>query len=389
MTWIAGMTVAALATLTKGTQGPIALLGTVYLFLLIRRDWKYLFHWSHPVGILVFLGIIAIWQVPFYLLTGWEGTALTWLAPYTGRLDTDFFELLKHLVVFPFEIFGGLLPWSVLLLGLTNRQFWPLEEKARSAFLFLLLGIATIFIPVWFSEGGKGRYLMPMYPLVAIVCGMVAHKCMSADMTSSIRKFWRGYLRVMGIMIAVVTGFFFIITLAASFIDVPWVQMLGQPWSWMIFLIIAALLGVGLIWRQTSKGHREHGLLMTFTLASLIAICYNGPVLNAQAHHASRIGPTIVEFRDSLPAGTRLVSFELLDDRFLYWYGEPIPILDRPERMDDVSGDVDYFALLIHKGKFTELPFEWEKVADFIMDRQRVVQNPNNVVVIGRRITSR
>ena len=113
---------------------------------------------------------------------------------------------------------------------------------------------------------------MPMYPLVAVVCGMVAYKCMSADMPSFLGKFWRGYLRAMGMLLAVTTAFFLVITLVAPFTDVSWIQIIRQPWSWMIFLIIVALFGIGLIWRQTAEGRTGQGLLMTFTVASLIAI---------------------------------------------------------------------------------------------------------------------
>jgi hypothetical protein len=82
------------------------------------------------------------------------------------------------------------------------------------------------------------------------------------------------------------------------------------------------------------------------------------------------------------------VSFELLDDRFLYWYGKPVPILEKPDTLDDLPGDLEYFALLVYKGRFIQLPFEWEKIADFVMDRTRGEQNPKKVVVIGRRITA-
>ena len=384
-TWTLGMAVAALATLTKGTQAPITFFGTIYLFLLIRRDWKCLFHWSHLLGIAVFIGLIAIWEVPLYQVRGWEGTRLTWLAPYAGRVDTNFAKLFKHLVVFPFVVWGATLPWSAILVGLTDKHFWKLDDKVHSSLIFILLGMATIFGPVWIIKGGHQRYIMPMYPLLAVLCGIVVHQCQSVDITNSLRNFWRSYLRTMGIIFAGFAAFFLIITIAAEFLDVPWIQKLSQPWLLAILLAICTAGGMLLINRQTAPGRSENGVLMTFTVAALLAICFNGPIINAQAINAVNNRPEITDFRRNLPEGTELVSFEILHHSFIYHYGVPIPILDKPETADDVPNSVQYFVLLEKYGQVIELPFQWKKVAEFSMVRT-TKPNPRKKIIIGKRI---
>jgi 4-amino-4-deoxy-L-arabinose transferase-like glycosyltransferase len=385
-TWTAGAAVAALATLSKGLQGPVAFFGTVYLFLLVRRDWRYLLHWSHMVGIVLFLLMIAVWQVPFYLETGWEGTRLTWLTPFTSRLDTDIVRLLRHLVEFPLIVFGATLPWSVLLVGLFNRQFWQLEQKTRAAVVFALLGMAMIFLPVWISEGGHHRYVMPMYPLMAVVCGAVSQQCLSADITSFLRQFWRVFLRAMAVGIAGFAAVFLITTIAAGFSDAYWIRTLAQPWSLMTVLVICAAAGAALIFRQTSPGRTEHGLVVTFTITSLAAICFNGPVVNATVNVAANIGPEVTAMRDRLPAQARLVSFGPVNHKFVYWYEENIPILPRPQTLDDVPEDLQYFAMDVGPGQSPDLPFEWERIAEFNMERRRDKPNPEITVLVGRRI---
>ena len=383
--WALGGAAAALATLTKGSQGPVAFFGTVYLFLLVRRDGRYLLRWSHVLGLALFFGIIALWQVPFYLETGWEGTRLTWLDPSVSRVQMDLARLLQHFLKFPIAVFGATLPWSVLLVGLSHRPFWRLDEKARSAVVFALLGVATIFIPVWISQGGLHRYVMPMYPLLAVVCGAVADQCLSAPATDFLRHFWRGYVRVLVLVIAGFVATFLTATVTATFSNAHWAHTLAQPWLLMIALIAGAVLGVALIWRQTAPGRTGHSLLATFTAAALLAACFDGPVLNTTAKRAVHLGPEIMALRRCLPAGTRLVSFGPVFHKFLYWYEEPIAILDRPQTPADVPDDLEYFAMDVRWGQIAELPFPWERIAEFDMGRLRTTPPPHTVIV-GRRI---
>ncbi|HUU19036.1 MAG TPA: glycosyltransferase family 39 protein [Sedimentisphaerales bacterium] len=383
-TWTFGAAVAALATLAKGSQGPVAFFGTVYLFLLIRRDWRYLLCWSHVLGIVVFLSMIGVWQVPFYLVTGWDGTQKIWLAPYVGRMDTDIHKLLLHLVEFPVNMFGATLPWSALLLGLCNRRFWRLEGKLKSAVLFVLLGMVVIFFPVWISEGGHHRYIMPMYPLMAVLCGVVVQQALAADLTSFLRQFWYGYVRVMAMILAGFVTAFLMATLVAEFSDAHWVHALAQSWSLMTVWIICTVIGVTSIFRYVSLGRTGQEVVVTFAIASMLAICFNGAIVNATARRTENIGPDVIALHRSLSPQTQLVSFGQINEKFVYWYGEPIPILDIPKTSGDLPDDLGYFAINVQRGQTVEMSFEWEQIATFSTERKRNHPNPKLIVLVGR-----
>jgi 4-amino-4-deoxy-L-arabinose transferase-like glycosyltransferase len=383
--WMSSAIIAALATLTKGTQGPVAFFGTIYLFLLIRRDWKCLFNWSHLLGIIIFIGLIAAWQVPFYRVQGWEGTQLAWFGEATNRIDTNFVVLVKHLINFPIEVLGGTLPWSVLLIGFIYIPFWKMDNKIRSSLTFMLLGMLAIFTPVWIIEGSRLRYVMPMYPLLAVICGIVVHQCLLVDITDSLRIFWRNYLRIAGIIIVGIAAFFLVITIAAGFVNVPLVQGFSMPLWLAILLVICTTCGMLLINRQTTNKRYENGILVTFILAVLLAICYNGAVINFQANFASKIRSDVIELHNSLPRDSELVCFEPLHHRFVYHYSDPIPIVNKPETANDVPNSVKYFALWERNGQIMELPFQWEKVTEFILDRV-VSVNLREKIIIGKVI---
>lgn len=385
-TWAAACLLAALATLTKGLQGPIAFFGAVYLFILVRRDWRTVFCRSHFAGLAVFCGTIAAWQIPFYLREGWRGTWLTWFEPCTARAGADPWALTLHLATFPLVVLGATLPWSGLLSGMLHPGFWKLDERARSAVIFLLCASASIFGPVWISERGFHRYVMPVYPLLAVLCGIVVDRALSSPNAGGLWKLWFHFIRLLTLVLAGVTIVFAILSVMAATGGRPWSLPLAQPWWLLAALAICIILGGMFVFRRSASARMEHAVGITFVLASLVAISFNGPIINAQAHDAMNVGPDVAAVREHLgksSAGLPIVSFGKLHHRFLYYYGEHIPMLPRPESMDEVPEDVDYFAIGIRPGETAELPFEWEEVAELNMERGRT-DRPTDRVVIGR-----
>lgn len=383
--WVLAGAVAALATLAKGTQGPVAFFGTVYLFLLLRRHWRYLFSWSHLAGLLVFVGLIAIWEVPFYFQTGWIGTRQTWLDPCTGRVDTNLAKLFQHLVRFPLSVLGATLPWSVLLVGLFHRSFWSLEAKARSAVLFVLLGMATIFLPVWLSEGGLRRYVMPMYPLLAVICGAAAQQCLATPLKSFPRELWRTVLRVLAVALAGFVSVLLVATIAGTSSHARWVSFLAQPWPLLLVLLLGTAAGFVSIWRRTAPGRTEDGIPAMFASAALLAVCFNGAVLGVIAKRAVHLETDVAGLKRSLPADVRLVSLGPVLHKFLYWYGQAIPIVNKPQKPDEVPADLEYFAMDVQRGQTLELPFAWKRIGVFNMDRSYSA-DPLYTVVVGQRL---
>jgi 4-amino-4-deoxy-L-arabinose transferase-like glycosyltransferase len=386
--WAFGAVLAALATLTKGLQGPVTFFGTVYLFLLLRRDWQYLLHWSHVTGVLLFLGIIAVWQVPFYLREGWPGTELTWLVPSAARMSLDL-TLVKHLASFPFEVLGSTLPWSALLAGLLFPKFWKLDEKARSCLLFILIAMVTIFAPVWITAGGSGRYVMPMYPLIGIVGAVVVHRALSLDLSFALRRFWRDYLRVMAIIVVVSAVLFVGVTLVGEFNDDYWVRTLSQPWWLAAAILTAAVGGAVVTWSKAASPRQVDSVVATWIVALLMAVLFNGPILNAHIINAEDLKPKIAALRGRLPADAKLVTFGPISHKFLYWYGywyrREIPIVPLPTTPTQVPADLEYFAVSLRKDRAPPLPFRYEELARLNMDRTKK-DSPRDAVLVGRRL---
>jgi 4-amino-4-deoxy-L-arabinose transferase-like glycosyltransferase len=127
-TWIAGYALAALSGLAKGPQGPVYFVATVTVFLGLRRDWRCLFSFAHLAGLLAFAAVLGAWQIPFGLAAGSEASAAVWSEEGTlgARLGGIFGRIWwRHLAVYPVEVFGYLLPWSVFLFAVFRPSLWP------------------------------------------------------------------------------------------------------------------------------------------------------------------------------------------------------------------------------------------------------------------------
>jgi 4-amino-4-deoxy-L-arabinose transferase-like glycosyltransferase len=387
LTWIFGGFLAALAALTKGLQAPVAFFGATYFFLLLLRDWRWLLHPSNLVGILTFLAAVAVWQVPFYLEAGWDGVWLTWFDPGTSRLGADWAGLLRHMVTFPLVVLGATLPWSPLLLGLLRREFWNLGSSGKSAVVFLLCGIAAILAPVWLSPGGHHRYVMPMYPLLAVLCGAVVHQGLSLAPSGFLRRLWRDFVRVLAAVVAGATIVFLGMTVCSLFSVHEWVLRLAQPWWQIILLVVLVVPATGFLIRCAPSSSPRDALWVTFLAGALVALLFNGPIINSLAHAAVDVRPDVASLHRRIPQGTRLMSIGMAHHRLLYYYPEPIPLVPRPRSAEDVPEDLEYFVIEARRGEPTVLPFEWEEIGRLNMDRNRR-DDPRDFVIIGRRLST-
>lgn len=383
-TWMIAGFLAALASLTKGLQAPVAYFGATYLFLLLVRDWRWLLHPSNVAGIAVFLATIAIWQIPFYRETGWDGFVLTWFKPGASRVEGGLSNLLGHMTLFPLAVAGATLPWSPLLFGMAFRSFWKHDAAVRSTFVFMLCGIAAIAVPVWIMPGGSQRYVMPMYPLLSVLIGVVGQQCLGQPLDQALRRFGRDYIRVLAILAFVAMMCFLGFAAIPSVADIHWSYGLIQPIrDNLIFAALAIPAAIVAVRCAFSVRERE-ALLANFAIGALLVLLFNGPVLNTLARRAVDVRPNVAALHAGIPEGKRLVSLGRAHPRLVYYYPEPIPIVRRPWSADDVPDDLEYFVIEVDRGESLSLPFEWEELGRLNMDRLKS-DDPEDFMVIGRR----
>ncbi len=155
---------AGLSFLLKGI--PSYLFFTIN-FIVIAFFYRRPFELFRPVYILsYFIAILipALWifstNKPFELLK-------TLIYESSQRVKKDTHSLLKHIFTYPLTNIKQTLPSSLFFLYLVIKRKVKLNETVK----VLLIVIFVNYLPYLFSAGSHGRYIMPLFPIFAVVIG--------------------------------------------------------------------------------------------------------------------------------------------------------------------------------------------------------------------------
>jgi 4-amino-4-deoxy-L-arabinose transferase-like glycosyltransferase len=390
-TWTWGYSLAALGALVKGPQAPAYFISACMVYLVLVRDWRWLFCRGHALGLAAFAAIVGAWLVPF-AMSNVAALDDVWTGLAADRYTTD--HLARHMLSYPFETLGCLLPWSPLLAAYllpgVRRSIW----HTRGEMKFLLVALAVSYPSVWLAAGARGRYYMPLYPCLAVLMGLVVEHCAVQGAALIDRLFWRRYLRVVALVVVAAGA-----ALAAGtwWPSGPLGEVAQPPaflWAW----VPAALAAGGLlVWASLDEAglRPQVGIL---ALAGFLALASSGAMTNARLRAANDLDPVVAQLHERL-AGGELVSLGRVYHRFAYAYGTPIPQIPWPSSHDELPPDVTYFCFDRRPGDTQErratsdgrihgttpgtLPFEWEEVARIEADPvERAVHN--RTVIVGR-----
>jgi 4-amino-4-deoxy-L-arabinose transferase-like glycosyltransferase len=394
LVWSVGFACAALASLVKGPQAPVYFGAIVGAYLLVvRRDWRYLLSWQTVIGAIVFVTIVGAWQVPFYRLAGWEAVVATWAGLAGDRFNLR--GVLTHTVTYPLETFVCLLPWSPILVALAHPQMRQRIANSRHVTVFLATAICVAYPTVWLAAGARGRYFMPLYPLVAVLVGLVINRCSSAALGTYPRRAWHQFLLLWGVLAA---GASAVMTAGGLFHNVA--NKLHQRQTLCLVFAALGVLVVLAIWSVYRRPTKVSPLRAVLAINMLAAVGVAGIMMNVNLSRWNDPTTTVDEFRRLLPRDENLVSFTPIEHRFAYYYGAPIAELGWPREVSDLPPDVDYFCFMrfpndtataraAGRGRswYTTpgtLPFAWEELKAASVDRR--IDGKAMIVVLGRVI---
>jgi 4-amino-4-deoxy-L-arabinose transferase-like glycosyltransferase len=381
LAWSAGYGLMSLAMLTKGLQAPIYFTGAVFGYLLLTGQWRRLCTPAHLLGVLVAAAFIALWTVPYYLAMGWPAVHAVWFGdPALNPEMWHVKEVAAHAAVFPFVVFGCMLPWSPMLLLYVCRS---VRERSPQV-VFLAVCVAVAFPTCWLHPGGQSRFFAPLYPCLAVLIGRAIQRCAEAGPSS-----WLGVVRTL--YLAVAAG-----TMIAAAVVVPAVSLAGAfdpalaPWSESLpaaagySAVNIALAAV--TWRARRGGERNLRMAV-LPLAAFMVVTFTGVITDIRLRRSEDAGAAIARLKEKLPPGQQLVSFGgHTDSLFAYHFGFPL-ILPRPWPVtaEDAGPEATYFSFVSEGTSRRSLPFPWEEVGVVSLDRNQQ-EPPERVVVVGRRL---
>jgi 4-amino-4-deoxy-L-arabinose transferase-like glycosyltransferase len=377
VTWSLAYGFAAAAGLCKGgLQPPVYLVGPVGMYLLRKRDLRYALSWGHLVGLLAGGAVVAAWAVPCAMRVGWETTRSVWMADTSSRfVNWPAAEVVGHFLHFPLELFGCLLPWSLLLpAALVPRVRRALSGCDAVAFngVVLLVAVPTCWIP----PGGETRYLAAIYPSFAVLAGALAGRANTSDVLGLM---WRRHLLATAALVALV---------GVAGVVGPWVvsgtalERLTLPAGRATAYAVALVALAGVVARL-ARARTPGGVVAgAVAVAAACGVIHTGALTDARARSTNDVGALVEPLRDRLPPDATVVGLGDVHAAVRYHLRREVPRPPDGEAVELPPGT--YFCLNIYLGVRPELPFEWEEVGTISVDRFRD-RKPECEVLVGRR----
>lgn len=381
-TWCGGYALAALATLTKGQQAPIYFGGATVVFLLIRRDWRYLFSMAHLAGIATFALVFGAWLVPFIAKLGPQ--AVVELATYEVRFQ--FREVtprayLVHFVEYPFKVLACVLPWVALLGGFLDKPARRTLGSAAPAVRFALTVMAVAAPTLLFSPTCLSRHAMPLYPFVAVLVAIVLDRCHDAAASYELLRYRRWCIWLVVVLMVGAAGA--VVSIAALPDRFP--EGYRQPVAHAVVYAAGVLMLAGITAWSVRSADGLRLRLGAMAIGLFVGVSFFGPITTGYRHVATDMRAEVEQLRERI-GDVPIISYGEIFHRFSYCWGEYIPMHPWPKTIEDVDPNVDYFCFgggwhwVVH-----ELPFKWERVMEMSPHRTISDKSPQRVVV-GRRV---
>ncbi len=161
--WVAGIAI-GLAVLTKGPLGWLFPLLAIFIFSRVSKNFNV--PWAHLL--LLPIGMAGLWLV-FGLVDGGKDFATMIHQETVGRVSGNAAIQIHRKPFYYYipQILGGMAPWSLFL----PFAIWHGVKHLRHniPWKFCTVGLATLFIFLSFFSGKRGDYLLPLYPMGAVI----------------------------------------------------------------------------------------------------------------------------------------------------------------------------------------------------------------------------
>ena len=191
--WLAGIAI-GLAVLTKG---PLGLLFPLFAIFFFSRAVKFDVPWLHLF--LLPLSMAGLWLV-FGLIDGGKEFATMIQQETLGRItgNTSIQVHRKPFFYYLPQIFGGMAPWSLFL---PFAIWYGIKDLRHNVpWKFCAIALATLFIFLSMFPGKRGDYLLPLYPMGAIILAIFFSQFGAANSGIKFSMFIPTWV-IMGIML--------------------------------------------------------------------------------------------------------------------------------------------------------------------------------------------
>jgi 4-amino-4-deoxy-L-arabinose transferase-like glycosyltransferase len=387
LTFSLGYGFMALAMMSKGMQAPMYFVGATWGYLLLTRDWQRLVSLGHVVGIAAGAAVLLAWVIPYANSMGWDEVRMIWMGDPAYRVngrpqDWKGGEFAMHLLSYPLEVLAGTLPWSLLLVLYLFRGFRKTLGVYRPYAVYLGVCLGVAFPTCWIPPGGLPRYYSPLFPAMAVLIGIVIQRIFEAQPGTKERIVWRLFACIAAVALALAGVAELLISL--FFTQNNLLGHLAEPPIVALGFMLCAIVLAAIVHRARKGSGIRSAIL---AIAAFMVLCFTGLVTDSRLRRSENPAQAMAEIKSRLPADQQLVSLGLhAHPLFAYHYGQPFIIPKPfPAAGEPFDPALPYFCILWVGESRPELPFAWEEIGAFSLDRYtRPV--PKFVMVVGKRL---
>lgn len=309
--WSVSLSLLAVSFLSKGPQAIAVFYFTVFAYLLIKKRIRLFFSFSHGLGILFFLLILACYMISVLQWVSFDEYLAMWRNQILQKsVSQNSSTFLVHFALYPLRILPQFMPWVLLavpVLLVKDLRSKISEVFKNELFVFSLVMVAVNIPCYWFLPGTRVRYVLPAGPFIAVLTALLFEFYLrQADSNPQIISFFRRMLKVIGMS-----------TLLAAFVAAPAVMILRVGITPALTLLLAALAVVSFsLVRTAATGNTRYMPLYIALISGLIFLVYTEIDIRHDMKKEYYPRKVSREIAQVLPADAEPV-YEIGYDRFL------------------------------------------------------------------------
>jgi 4-amino-4-deoxy-L-arabinose transferase-like glycosyltransferase len=168
--FLAGYAALGFAVLAKGPVGILLPAAIIGLFLIFKKQLRFLRKMQVGWGTLIVLAVAA----PWYILISIKDPDYASYFFLKQNFGSFFSAEARHpepIYYYIPVLLGGMFPWSALLPLALFRGIRAGKSTSRDGMLFALLWVAVIFIFFSLASSKLGTYMLPLFPAAALLVG--------------------------------------------------------------------------------------------------------------------------------------------------------------------------------------------------------------------------
>jgi 4-amino-4-deoxy-L-arabinose transferase-like glycosyltransferase len=356
------------AMLAKGPIGVLLPGAVVFLFLLARRELRFLSRMSLGWGLVIGLLVAAPWYMAVSLRNPDFARYFFVELNFGSFLSKDPHHPEPWHYYLPI-LLAGFFPWSFFLPAALVRAWQRRGEDRHGDTLFLLLWAGLYFAFFSAAESKLATYILPIFPPLALLLGRLWHE-LAGTPTPTLRKvmLWSfaPFLALpAGIILWVQTHPLPLTELAARY-GVA-LDKAASPLVALIFGLGAAFVLV--LVRRTRAGFA--GVALSFATCIALFFAFIVPVMNL--HQSSR--EMTLQLDELLPAGEPMPHYSSIRDSALFYTDRPLQLIRNHKELSDLLSNQGQVYCVISASRYREMelqaPIIYERGDDLLISNRR------------------